>query len=153
MKNFCAFLVFSILFVAHPLKAQLEQYIDLLDRTWQVEFDRDEYIRTMPSAEWEEFNKLSYSEKRKHLDRLYQNAAASTFEFKSNFTFKVRMNGEVLEEGQWKVEPDGKTIVASNETGFHDIIHVVSISRERIVLNSEQYGRKVSLIPLQKDAQ
>ncbi len=149
MKKYLLIL-FAIAITSSHFSAKAQISPELLDKTWQVQFDMDEYIRNMSESQFSAFSKLSVSKRREIETQMQQDAASSLFEFKSDFTFKVSKNGDILEQGQWMIQQDGKTIIAKNSEGFEDKITLLEVSKDRLVMSSEQYGQSVVLVPLKE---
>ncbi len=142
------FTILTSFFLSFAAEAQITA--DLLDKKWQVQFDVYEHIRNMNESQWAAYSKLSVSKRREIESQMKKDAASSLFEFNSNFTFKVSKNGELLEEGQWMIQSDGKTIIAKNDNGFEDKIILLDVSPQKMVISSEQYGQNVTLVPLKE---
>lgn len=148
-KSLILILSLAFFFLNFSAKAQITA--DLLDKKWQVEFDVYEHIRNMNESQWAAYSKLSVSKRREIESQMKKDAASSLFEFKSDFTFKVSKSGELLEEGKWMIQSDGKTIIAKNDNGFEDKITLLEVSPQKMIISSEQYGQNVTLIPLKKE--
>lgn len=124
---------------------------DLLDTKWKVVFDKYNYVSNMSEAEWDAHRRRSIDEREAFLKRMKEEAERAVFVFGSDLSFTVLMDGEVLEQGEWTLQADGKTIIAKNERGFEDVITLKDVKKERIVINSKQYGQEVVLIPLKEE--
>lgn len=137
---------FYLIMFSNTIYAQIPK--ELLNQQWQVEFDAYRHIRNMGESEWEDYKNLSVLERKKIVESMRQQAKQATFEFHDNQTFRVKLLGEVIEEGNWKVHEDGKTIIAYNQKGYEDKITIRSIQTDKIIIDSEQYGQEVVLVPM-----
>ena len=146
-KYICIILI-TFVFNITPSQAQIQISPDLFTKVWQVDFDEDRFIKNMSEDEWNSFKQLSTSQRHRLVSSMKTEATSTTFEFKLDQHFIVRKSGEVLEEGKWELQADGKTIIAKNDKGFEDIIELVEVNKEKMVLNSKEYGQELVLIPL-----
>ena len=152
MKNSKNLVLIAIIlaFGSTQTTAQIQISADLFTKTWKVDFDEDRYIRNMSDDEWNSFKKLTTTQRHQLVSSLKQEASSTTFEFKANRNFIVRKSGEILEEGKWELQSDGKTIIARNDKGFEDLIELLELNQDKLVINSQQYGQELILLPLKQ---
>lgn len=146
MKSALIFCSFLLLTAYNTSYAQIQT--NLLDTKWKVVFDKYTYVANMSEAEWQAHRQKSVEEREKFLNRMKEEAERSVFIFGSDLSFTVMLDGEILEQGEWLLQSDGKTIIAKNDRGFEDIITLKEVGQNKIVIDSKQYGQEVVLIPL-----
>ncbi|MDX2303662.1 MAG: hypothetical protein NW226_12730 [Microscillaceae bacterium] len=130
-------------------QAQIKINAELFNKTWKVDFDQDRYIKNMSQDEWTAFISLTTTQRHTLVTSMSHEASLTTFEFKADRRFVVRKSGEILEEGEWVLQPDGKTIIAKNDKGFEDIIELLELSMKKMVFNSKEYGQELVLVPVE----
>ncbi len=153
MKNIklaISILCLALLAIHSQAWSQVQLNPQLFTKKWQVIFDKEVHLKHMPAAEKEAFERLSAAQQEASLNQLKMDAENTVFEFKLSpeRIFRVYMAGEVLEEGTWKLQ--GKTIIATNQQGFQEHITLLEANNDKIKVDTEQYGREITLVPLEQ---
>jgi hypothetical protein len=142
-----AFLIFLCLFGYSSLWAQIN--LDIFKKQWKLSLDVRQGIKAMTAEQREAFEQLPSEIQKKLENEMKEQAEKSLFQFSSDNTFKVVIEGHDTYEGTWRIGEDGKTIIARTKEGIEEKVIIKRLEADRLVFASETRdpGRDVVLIP------
>jgi hypothetical protein len=141
------FLLFFCLFSYSSLWAQIN--LDIFKKKWKLSLDMRQRIETMSAEQREAFEQLPIEIQKKLENEIKDQAEKSLFQFFSDNTFKVVIEGHDTYEGTWRIGEDGKTIIARTKEGIEEKVIIKKLEADRLVFASETRdpNRDVVLIP------
>jgi hypothetical protein len=140
-------LIFLCFFGYSSLWAQIN--LDIFKKQWKLSLDVRQGIKTMTAEQREAFEQLPTEIQKKLQNEMKEQAEKSLFQFSSDNTFKVVIEGHDTYEGTWRIGEDGKTIIARTKEGIEEKVIIKKLEADRLVFASETRdpGRDVILVP------
>ncbi|MCU0446279.1 MAG: hypothetical protein MUE85_15335 [Microscillaceae bacterium] len=142
-----ACLIFLSFLNYSSLVAQIS--VDIFKKKWKLSVDMRQRMQAMNSEQREAFAQLPPEVQKKLELEMKDQAEKSLFEFYSDNTFKVSIEGHDTYEGTWRIGDDGKTIIARTREGIEEKVIIKKLESDRLVFASETRdpNNDVVLIP------
>lgn len=127
---------FALLLVS---SGQAQSAKKLLIRNWRVSFE--EIIKQMPEDQQKQITQMT-DEQKAMMKAMMEK---SYVHFKSDGTFEAFMDGK-KENMTWKLSGDNKTLITTEETGKVTKLHIVELTKERLVLKEKKEGESPAIV-------